>query len=71
MNAEIERREKEVLILPMRNGNTNQYNQNLLYPIFRSYPTYEEWKPFKKSSISSILVRSYPTYEEWKLGNIS
>ena len=34
---------EKVLILPMRNGNStylSQNNQNL----FRSYPTYEEWK---------------------------
>jgi len=32
-----------------------------------SYPTYEEWKRFKKCSWYLPLRGSYPTYEEWKL----
>ena len=34
--------------------------------IFRSYPTYEEWKLIFCSGIKFIGVSSYPTYEEWK-----
>ena len=34
-----------------------------------SYPTYEEWKLFKKTGIASTDLSSYPTYEEWKLPN--
>ena len=54
-----------VLILPMRNG-----NQILLrcleLKLFRSYPTYEEWKPPTNVLIAAPYYGSYPTYEEWK-----
>ena len=33
----------------------------------RSYPTYEEWKPWHKLGNPSVHTSSYPTYEEWKL----
>ena len=34
---------------------------------FCSYPTYEEWKPFKTRTYSrNCSISSYPTYEEWK-----
>ena len=38
---------------------------------FRSYPTYEEWKP--PDVVKSILniLSSYPTYEEWKLKTLN
>ena len=44
---------------------------SFIFPIFgdhfRSYPTYEEWKPRIGTSPSSIIFgSSYPTYEEWK-----
>ena len=34
---------------------------------YRSYPTYEEWKP-SSSPVTSLKpnMSSYPTYEEWK-----
>jgi len=34
--------------------------------VFRSYPTYEEWKLASYSLKISMLGSSYPTYEEWK-----
>ena len=34
----------------------------------RSYPTYEEWKQFKRVFPYQLSFCSYPTYEEWKLG---
>ena len=36
------------------------------HPTFRSYPTYEEWKPSFTSFLFSFIFCSYPTYEEWK-----
>jgi len=33
---------------------------------YRSYPTYEEWKPAFCSTTFSTSSGSYPTYEEWK-----
>ena len=35
-------------------------------PIFCSYPTYEEWKPYFASFLQRFREGSYPTYEEWK-----
>ena len=35
-----------VLILPMRNGNYQKYIFVSVFLYLRSYPTYEEWKPF-------------------------
>ena len=31
-----------------------------------SYPTYEEWKQGRSTSVQVLFVCSYPTYEEWK-----
>ena len=42
------------------------YISSQLFPIFRSYPTYEEWKHPISSTTDGLLYRSYPTYEEWK-----
>ena len=42
-----------VLILPMRNGNSNlldKYEANLQ----RSYPTYEEWKQYIRQKVETI-----------------
>jgi len=33
---------------------------------YRSYPTYEEWKPLKMIATCCSISCSYPTYEEWK-----
>ena len=55
-----EKRQKNVLILPMRNGNcfsTFKIHGHSL----RSYPTYEEWKP-SKFVISSKLSLSFLSY---------
>ena len=35
--------------------------------LFRSYPTYEEWKLPPPFQFVLSFQRSYPTYEEWKL----
>jgi len=59
--------EDKVLILPMRNGNGN-FLQLSWSCSFRSYPTYEEWKPFSDHLTFGFFACSYPTYEEWKLG---
>ena len=37
------------------------------YQHLRSYPTYEEWKPYIKFCKFFFMLSSYPTYEEWKL----
>ena len=59
---------KNVLILPMRNGNSTSFSFSSRYFIC-SYPTYEEWKLFLNIIFyNGNFIRSYPTYEEWKLG---
>jgi len=55
----------QVLILPMRNGNTCGFTDTVV-PYRCSYPTYEEWKQSSRTSGTVRLYRSYPTYEEWK-----
>jgi len=57
-----------VLILPMRNGNSN--NLSCTTSSFSgSYPTYEEWKLIIPPHKYLSTLSSYPTYEEWKLFN--
>jgi len=56
---------RNVLILPMRNGNPG-LNEIIAMSKERSYPTYEEWK--LKLIVGDLrgMDCSYPTYEEWK-----
>ncbi len=54
-----------VLILPMRNGNSDIIDDPFM-EIEGSYPTYEEWKRELLTKIDENLIGSYPTYEEWK-----
>ena len=44
-----------------------QFSEDGWVGIFRSYPTYEEWKHMKAVLPIPGLAGSYPTYEEWKL----
>jgi len=45
---------------------TTQPVNKTAYSPYRSYPTYEEWKPFIESPTHTYVYGSYPTYEEWK-----
>ena len=42
------------------------FRSTLFRLFFRSYPTYEEWKPRSGSVFGVHFTSSYPTYEEWK-----
>ena len=55
-----------VLILPMRNGNVEDYDYIAMGGFLSSYPTYEEWKLTWMRQMIKNQRRSYPTYEEWK-----
>ena len=54
-----------VLILPMRNGNS-EIVANTTDDVSGSYPTYEEWKHRTCTYRITKIHSSYPTYEEWK-----
>ena len=47
-------------------GMETPYVSKILFFVYRSYPTYEEWKQSKYYCIISWFLSSYPTYEEWK-----
>ncbi len=58
---------KNLFILPMRNGNDEEAATAWAVPI-TFYPTYEEWKQNKKEGrLKKMVYAFYPTYEEWKL----
>ena len=47
-------------------GMETLFNCFLCFFIFRSYPTYEEWKLGPVRGVCVKIQSSYPTYEEWK-----
>jgi len=53
----------------MRNGNLPA-TMALQAEDFRSYRTYEEWKPIYVKDADNGVVGSYRTYEEWKLSHV-
>ena len=56
-----------LFILPIRNGNNNEY-RNILFCILSFYPTYKEWKQDDGDLCEGVCPHAfYPTYKEWKL----
>ena len=45
---------------------TEEFLLHVQQLLFRSYRTYEEWKPLCFSRFCCVFLRSYRTYEEWK-----
>ena len=55
-----------LFILPMRNGNQSETQENIKVENKPFYPTYEEWKHGEANKVVVVQHAFYPTYEEWK-----
>jgi len=60
------RQQRQVLTVPMRNGNPT-FTDTTRSSCKSSYRTYEEWKLIKLPHEAKSPFGSYRTYEEWKL----